>query len=863
MQYDGPQRHSSAARNANSYNPYGYTQDTPPRTGSSEIDMPGWTTMAGQQQQQQQQQQQVPLSQSQSPLNGFSPSLSRKSVSSLPFHRTDVVARHLLVETALLDSQNFELLAIEEVDALKKEKAALESRIESARRKLALESKVRDAAQSLHRLYKDDPSGKGAVPGSPKKGGRGSFLGGGDKGRSVSGGTYSKTVGQTVSQAGDELAVSQKKIDDILGILSGLESRRQYVESRLLRHTAAVLQLCHLEHVEEKGRGEDGSEGERNLVDNAIQGFLNGSGYEESIYSRDRGSVNGFASGFGSSPKQRSIDRVSNEKLVALQSRIDGMNGQMRNLIQLVRREKTTPKDESRPPTRSGEDAIAHLETQIELVDKNVIRLEQECSKVRDERESTETQLTEINKQLYLLMQVSDPAGDVQPPPATSSHGVQIHLNYLEEIMLFVEELLQSKGGQSAKEFEEAHDKIEQYETTMKGLWDIVSSKNSEKEPFSLQGFSTRVQHLFDKATHMDTQAEILRRQIQQQRELNSKSDTEKDKQMQELHDARSRLDAELSELRERHVTAESVSHGARSELENVMRELENFRQTARSHEDQKHQVLEQLQKSNSRTRELEASLADHRAQLSDLQDDARLNSAETEGKVQSLARQLAETRDLHQSATAKMEAKHKEAEDLEAEVVRLTTELTMVKAELDGAYGSRAERAKEVATAELEELRRERDAQAEQIRSLSEQQQRSGGDGRMAELERELADMAEDYQEITRESVQVEKEREQLEGLVDGLRERCETLETQLSDEKVRWMGISSPTAVNGENGGREMTSAMVLRNEFKKMMRETRAESARMLRAEQEERKKLEAMVRQLRRENMPNKNGLSPRG
>ncbi|KAG8628182.1 hypothetical protein KVT40_004055 [Elsinoe batatas] len=870
MQYDGsPQQYEAPTSNYKAYNPgtnpYGYTNDTPPRTGSSDnVDMPGWTTMAPQ---------------TQPAYGGFAspnPNPNRKSAASLPFHRTDVVSRHLLVETALLDSQNFELLAIEEVDALKKEKVQLEARIESARRKLALESKVRDAAQSLHRLYQDDPKGSKGLsnvsPTSPKKA-RASFLDNKSKEpkqRNISNGQIAKTI----NQAGDELAVSQKKIDDILQILSGLESRRQYVESRLLRHTAAVLQLCHHEHSDTEAKQRASSVAsvgaDRNLLDNTIQGFLNGSGYEESIYSRNSGEVNGFGGAFGGMPKKRALDRVSNEKLISLQSRVDGMNSQMRNLIQLVRREKTTPREDDlyqKGTARSGEDGIAHLENQVDLVDKNVARLEEECLKVRDERERTEAQLTEINKQMYLVMQVSDPMSDVQAPPATSAHGVQGHLNYLEEIMLSMEDVLQSKGGQSAQEVEEAQKKIDQYEMTMTGLWEIISSQNGTKEPFSLQGFSTRVQHTFDKAMHMDQQADILRKQIQQQRELNSKSDGEKDKQLQDLRSTRAEMDQRMNELRERHVTAEAEAHGARSELENVIRELENFRQTAKSHEDQKHQVLEQLQKSNSRSQQLEKAVAEYEAQLGDLQDDARLTTAEAEakfkdhdGKVQSLARELAETRALHMAAAAKMEAKHKEAEDLEAEVVRLTTELTMARAELDGAYGSRAERAKEVATAEIEELRKERDAQAEQIKELMSTQQ-SGGNARMADLERELADMAEDYQEITRESVAVEKEREQLENLVDGLRERCETLETQLSDEKVRWLGISSPTAVNGDSG-REMTSAMILRNEFKKMMRETRAESARLLRAEQEERKKLESMVRQLRRDNVPNKNGLAPR-
>ncbi|KAH0389598.1 hypothetical protein KCU89_g16505, partial [Aureobasidium melanogenum] len=42
-----------------------------------------------------------------------------------------------------------------------------------------------------------------------------------------------------------------------------------------------------------------------------------------------------------------------------------------------------------------------------------------------------------------------------------------------------------------------------------------------------------------------------------------------------------------------------------------------------------------------------------------------------------------------------------------------------------------------------------------------------------------------------------------------------------------------------------------MVLRNEFKKMMRETRAEGVKLLRAEQEQRRQIESQLRSLRRE------------
>jgi len=63
----------------------------------------------------------------------------------------DPVAMHLLVETAIIDSQNYEILSFEELEVLKMEQQTLNSRIEAVQRKLTLESKLRDAAQSLNR----------------------------------------------------------------------------------------------------------------------------------------------------------------------------------------------------------------------------------------------------------------------------------------------------------------------------------------------------------------------------------------------------------------------------------------------------------------------------------------------------------------------------------------------------------------------------------------------------------------------------------------------------------------------------------------------------------------------------------------
>ena len=67
---------------------------------------------------------------------------------------------HLLTETAMVDSKEYEILSFEEVEKLKRERLLLRNRVEATRKKLSLETKLRDAAQSLNRLY----STKGRTP---------------------------------------------------------------------------------------------------------------------------------------------------------------------------------------------------------------------------------------------------------------------------------------------------------------------------------------------------------------------------------------------------------------------------------------------------------------------------------------------------------------------------------------------------------------------------------------------------------------------------------------------------------------------------------------------------------------------------
>ena len=101
----------------------------------------------------------------------------------------------------------------------------------------------------------------------------------------------------------------------------------------------------------------------------------------------------------------------------------------------------------------------------------------------------------------------------------------------------------------------------------------------------------------------------------------------------------------------------------------------------------------------------------------------------------------------------------------------------------------------------------------------------------RVETLEKELRETVDDYEAMTKASIEFEKERERFEGIIDSLRDRCEQLETQLNEERISWMGSNNSASSMGRDGPYETTSTMVLKNEFKKMMRDTRAENMKIL--------------------------------
>ncbi|KIW25881.1 uncharacterized protein PV07_09017 [Cladophialophora immunda] len=717
----------------------------------------------------------------------------------------DPVAMHLLTETAISDSREFEVLSFEEVEQLKKERSFLRGKIETTRRKLALESKLRDAAQSLNRLYSTRESPDAAS--SPKKSRRsllGSRHGGGN---------------EVVHRADDEYAASMKKVEEFSRELFHLEKRLQDIDRRILQHTAGILQMTH------RGLKKNIRRNELPRSPESMSSQLNGRGSaldarddfdERSLYQ-----VPDYVTDFGQIPHGINKGKAGSRPVDGFATRLHELNQRLHLMItQASLQEHFDP-----PPQPSDEHMAGGVDAQIQAylgymsqgLDAMEAAQARSNEAVQQSIFDTEEQLEDVNLRLHDMLARTNSVGHSPVLPQDEPRG---------------------KDLQSQLAF---------------------SSSVIER-------LSKRVETLIE-------QKDILTRQIQQQRELNSKSDAQRDAKIHELV-------ADLEESKRSQTESEQEAQHSRDQINLLMEELDLAKQQSvlleheRGADESKALELERAARKEVEEKflaELQAKQEEHSRLQSEIQQtrrDLESKSAEAASlaasQAQAQAAQEEVVNDLRQQmdalGSAKAEAEsalsklRAEMQELESEVVRAQTELTVVKAELDGAYGTRAQRAADVSMnpaiqKEIDELNmrnNELESHVSNLRREHEAKDTSSVElqNKVAALQRELKETIEEYEVMTRQSIEDEKERERLEEKVDALQQQCEALESQLNEEKVKGLGtkVSSPT---------DTTSTMVLKNEFKKMMRETRAENLKVLKAEQEERRRLEGIIKSLKKD------------
>ena len=778
-------------------------------------------------------------------------SRNRPSSTSQLLNMDDPVAMHLLMETAMGDSQQFQVLSYEEIDTIKKELSILATRIDGTKRKLLLETKLRDAAQSLSRLQ--DPTLPEMMDGSPKAGKR--------HRRSMMGsrGSFSGMLNKT----DDELAVSTKKCEDLAQELWHLEKRAEILQTKLLEHTAGVLQKTHkgflekdtssLKQAEVNGH----SNGQRTVDLDLGQDFDERSFYQtlDVLLGPSGTKVNEVRNAFQEDFAH--YDRA----IFETERRLEDLNQHLRESIDQLNSQNST---EAVPPIQhsdSSREPAAALDGQLNYLEKTLSSLQRSydatTQRLKHSTYATEEHLGDLSTRLRNIITrgFQGQESEYPLPPETSGKGPDVQMSYLEAgldaLERSVQRLSEDNRNMSAKAANS--EEAEHYKTVLRGLWEILVGGEEElrrqdpiqrevlSEEFSLQLFSTKVQTLFARATGLQEQKEILSRQVQQQRELNTQSDSTKDAKIAEMS-------LEIQQTKKSLADKEKEAEEARDNLVLMTERIDTMRQEAslleqqRGMNDNNALIAEKEARQETEERlfaelsEKQKRIAEVENELAESKEDFGIANAEMLGRLEESEKRVRSLTIDCKTAQADKDKSRNELQELEGQMIMLRTELTVAKADLDAAYGTRAERAAENAAnpakqQEYEEVTARNKDLTKELESL-----KAGNDEmsqRMHTLQRELTETIGEYETMTKSTIEFEREREQLESSLDTLRDRCEALETQLSEEKVRSLGMKSPGSVGPRDSmSPGTTSTQVLKNEFKKMMRDTRAENMRALR-------------------------------
>ncbi|KAF7713683.1 Uncharacterized protein PECH_000614 [Penicillium ucsense] len=756
---------------------------------------------------------------------------------------SDPVTMYLLTETAIEDSNRYEILPFEEVEHLKKERSILKPRIDSIKRKLALETKLRDAAQALGKLDR---------PPSPRS--------------SSEYGGHAPPGVVSLEKSDSELAVSQRRCDELAQELRNLEGRSSEISRRLLEHTAGVLQITHkgLKKARTDEQTHERPEDDLEFDDRSLYRTP-----EHLDHFGTHGRIEDSA-------PSAIIDSQSQRRLEDLSDRLCQL------LAQAKPDEFVEPPPHPGAPSSSIETHLAYLENGMESLrsygSTRAVPPDTKGSSAETD-DVSKAQLVEINSRVQGIVDrfglTRSPA--LPPPPELSdSEGLQEQLSYLQagvdalasrvdglleqksilttqiqqqrelnnksdaerdaHIADLTEQLAQMRRNFEASEQESRtyQDQVEATTQQMEALRNDGSSTDKLKASLvQAEGEISRLQGVVDS---LHSEADLRAEEVREIHDRTEEAKEAHERATQEI----AHLEAEIQQLRTESTARLEDAHGQREQMDAQLK-------TACDQRDEFEAQLKQLVDQRDRDDAQLNDLVDQRDQA-----DAQLKQVTAEREqVESQMKEALAQRDQAEERSAQMQ---REMTELEGEVVRITTELTMVKAELDGAYGTRAQRAAEVAAnpeiqMELDHLRTRNIELTEELAVLKGQKGSGNLQQRADTLERELRETLDDYEAMTKASIEFEKEREQFERLLDTMRDRCEQLEQQLSEERINWMNLNSPGSVGRE--GSETTSLMVLKNEFKKMMRDTRNENMKNLKREQEERRRLEGLLRALRKE------------
>ncbi|GAP85687.1 putative involucrin repeat protein [Rosellinia necatrix] len=866
-------------------------------------------------------------------LNGFekerprtNPMNSGRIQSSVFVDLKDSVQVHLLTETALFDSKEYMILSEDEVDSLKKQCQTLTQRIEQARSNLTIQSKYRDAAVSVSRLY--SPTGRRSLLGNR-------LSSGSDAARETE--AERDAIQKKCEDLAAELwSLEQRLMEPQKKLLEHTAGILQHAHKTAKKTGAGSAKPALINGVPASPESMYTTSHGRNSLDFLEDGFVFD---EASLYrSFDMTEIlNNQPRQAPIGIPLKSPVREQNKQLVEETDKLRQENDQVRRENDEVRRDNDEVRRENealvaelellKKQTSDQWDLISGTEQKLEKFNHQLREAVIKVNPTNDDYDPVPTGQREpggmLNSHLdYLgntLLLVGDSPGNGpeitprlqalnsqlqgilasaisdHPRPPPSADDAEQQLAYLERSLRVVDEQLHRVGDVAHSTLVDKQ-KSEQAEAVLMGLWDIIQSgyadirqRKQERrnarmdkglepdeedlsdadstdvhEPYSLPAFSSKVQWLYTQATRLNEQKFVLKRQIKQQRELNSKSDSEKD---QQLHDK----DSELEETNLRLGRAEREADGLRLQLSQTLEELEALQNGNGGGSAAIEESHEELKQRDAKITSLEAESKDMQARL-----------ATTEASIEMITAQLKEATDARDAAEKTAEergnvikAKEQELEQMTGMVAELKMETAMTKAELDGAYGSRKQRAAEVAALQntsqsarmqsrVEALEQELMATANDLSDVVKQSIES--EKKIGELEDELDKVKAERDTIKDEQEKINEDLErQLHDATSHIEERMEAEITRLRKEKEQIQDELDKQRFNAGNGTLSpsgVSKTSYLTDSYRVGLRAERKKYEEQLRAEQMMRRKIEDELRALKRTQGPGKSPLSPR-
>ncbi|KKA27899.1 hypothetical protein TD95_005275 [Thielaviopsis punctulata] len=843
-----------------------------------------------------------------------SPRFPQRPVSSLFVDLKDPIQVHLLTETALADSRNYEVLSQDQVDMYKKQCQYLAQRIDQTKANLTVQTKYRDAAVTMAKLFTPGPDGN---------------------------------LADGAREAEDEREEAEKRCEELASELFQLEKNLMEPQRRLLEHTAAILQLTHRASHKKQALQQ---------LPNGLQ-LVNGMpGSPESLYtySTNRSSlasnedlnfedsnqlpqpqVNALEIPI-KSPIREQTNRLredleqlkednarlsqENEQLRQAEQKLGSLNEAMRDLV-ISFNPAENAEYPSQPLVASPGQSL--IDSKLDYLERGIQMARQEQEYLmsngnggNQEQDNSEHQsrLRSVNG-IVLAMLAN--AGAAQPPsPGPSGKPLEDEITYLERAIETAEKALGPRGtvdvsttsGNVESELKMIWDSMQSRAAFMKQDKENRKKQRAEKglpededddmddedvnEPYSFIAFTSKVNWMASRVRRLADEKIVLKRQIKQQRELNQKADAEEvmrlqselDNKTDELIETRT----QLTEIKGHLETARAEVSKNEAALQIALRDMQDLTEARAmsNQQDSKAKTLEsELREKNLRISALEETRADlesraaaaeaskNDAETARQQAEARLTHSEStrkelelqvsavDGKISSLAAQLAEANTARAAINDALETKQKEVdmkarqvqekedllESMNLMLAELKTELTIAQAELDGAYGSRAERAKDIAamksTLEMQKMQTETDSLRKELASTVRQLEELAGSSIAAEKEKTDIEARLDAAEQLRTQLEADLAdvRARLDAQVLASRERMAQLQADLDAERLRAPATGAAGAAK---------SAAVLSEQFRTAMREERKKFQEEIKEEQGRRRRVEEELTRLRR-------------